>query len=165
MTTSLTLDVQGPLDTLPYNFPFADFLATVPGDSIASWSVQADPGIVLSSGALGDDQSITVDVSGGLDTYAYNVVAQVTTVAGLVSSQGIIVRIRGAALTGQLITGTGLGGGTTVSALAGTLSLDFGAFLLDGQHLIFIDDSAVPAGNLLLDTSTLFLDSNLLVIA
>ena len=130
MALQLAPAEKSPFETLDYSFDFGDFLSVHQGDAIASWTVGADVGITLSNASEADGV-VRVLAAGGSNKRSYRIVADITTVNGLVDRQERLLRVRGQAVNGNSVTGIGV-----ITFVAGQLYLDDQRLLLDNSFMV-----------------------------
>lgn len=129
--TPLPIEEKHPLETIGVRFDFTDFLTEVSGDPVlvptsyvqsgyyqtgyfqdgsaaeemVAWDVAADTGVILSD-ASEVNGVITVLVAGGDNKRSYTVAADIRTSSGRVARQGLLLRVRGQAVSGAPVTGS-----------------------------------------------------------
>lgn len=87
---------QLPTAGLTARFGWAPFLALLPGDSIATFEVTADPGITLGTATI-DDAEVYVRISGGTAGQTYKVTCTVVTANNETDSMVATVTVANAA--------------------------------------------------------------------
>ncbi len=82
--------IQGPSDKLNYTVDWSEWLTSP--DTIASvvWTV---PNGITSSGPANTTTQASIVLTGGTQGVSYDVVCQITTAAGLVSSRTLTIQI------------------------------------------------------------------------
>lgn len=81
-----------PADVQDYDIDFSPYLVGHGGDTVASYQVEADPGIVVQSHTHADGV-VKVWLAGGMSKNAYKVTIRITTNGGRVHEVEILVTV------------------------------------------------------------------------